>query len=225
MGGCGVDLRALVPQPVQPLARKLNWRVLPGAQLRRWRERGYSMPAPTTVKWAVLHRYGRASDTWIETGTFVGETTEFLARSAKHVFSIEPEPRLAAGARSRFRTSDNVTIIEGLSEDHIDGILDSVHGPLSLWLDGHYSAGPTHRGPADTPIVRELQAVQRRLDRFNRITILVDDVRCFDPTNPEYASYPTRSWLVEWADGCGLDWMVEHDIFIAMKPARHAAEG
>ena len=142
--------------------------------------------------------------TSIETGTYFGGTTDFLARSAKHVYSIEPEPNLATRAMQRFASRDNVTIIQGLSEEHIGGLLDSVSGPLSLWLDGHFSAGVTFQGPVDTPIQQELNAIARRIHRLDVVTVCVDDVRCFDPRNPEYSPYPNRSWLVQWADSCGL---------------------
>ena len=174
------------------------------------------MPAPTQVKWAVLHRYGGTTDTWIETGTYLGDTTEYLARTAKHVFSIEPEDNLAMRAAKKFSLHNNVTIIHGLSEDHIDNLLDSVEGPVSLWLDGHYSAGITFKGPIDTPIERELDAIARRLYRLDVAAVFIDDVRCFNPQIPDYAAYPHRSSLVRWAENCQLDWTIEHDIFVAM---------
>ena len=175
------------------------------------------MPAPIDVKWDVLRRYGRPNSTWIETGTFLGDTTAFLARSAKMVYSIEPSEMLSAKARARFHGVANVTIIRALSEDVLDDLIASVDGPLSLWLDGHYSAGITHKGPQDTPIREELATVERHLGRFPDISVLVDDVRCFDPAIPEYASYPSRTWLVEWADRNGLAWTIEHDIFVAAR--------
>lgn len=175
------------------------------------------MPAPTSVKWAVLHRYGGSTDTWIETGTYLGETTEFLSRSAKHVFSIEPETELAARATKRFASRDNVTIINGLSEDHIGGLLDLVRGPLSLWLDGHFSAGVTFQGPVDTPIRQELHAIAQRIHHLDVVAVCIDDARCFEPESTQYSSYPNRSWLVHWADNLGFDWTIEQDIFVAKR--------
>lgn len=175
------------------------------------------MPAPVLVKWGVLQRWGISQGTWIETGTYWGDTTAFLASTAKHVYSIEPDLEMAVRAQERFQRSGNVTVIHGLSEDHIGEVLDRVTGPLSLWLDGHFSGPGTHRGPLDTPIVKELEAIQSRLQKFKEISVLVDDVRLFDPTNPEFASYPNRSWLVGWADQSDLEWSIEHDIFVARK--------
>ena len=56
-----------------------------------------------------------------------------------------------------------------------------------------------------------------RLDRFEDVRILIDDARCFDPQLKEYADYPSRSNLVQWAERNGLFWTIESDIFIACK--------
>lgn len=210
------NLWRFVPASWAPTARRIKYRswdkspVLAGVE---WSQRGFTMPAPRRVKWTVLHRYGRPSDTWVETGTFLGLTTEFLAKQAKHVYSIEPEPRLAADAKRKFSGTSNVTILPGLSEDEFPKLLPKIEGSVSFWLDGHYSAGFTHRGPADTPIREELDALEAHLDRFTAVTILVDDVRCFDPNDPEFATYPNRTWLVNWADAHGMQWTIDTDIF------------
>ena len=186
-------------------------------QETRWRSKQYQVPAPIRVKWAVLQAYGMPEGTWIETGTFFGDTTEFLARKASHIYSIEPSPILAERARRRFVSKPNVTVLEGLSEDHFARTLEELSGTVSLWLDGHYSGGPTHKGPVETPIISELEAVKETLQRFSRLAVCVDDFRCFAGRNSGDPAYPTRSWLVEWAERCDLDWTVEHDIFVACK--------
>jgi len=201
------------PQPAPTPAQRRKAHRL--RVLENWEQRGFSMPAPKRVKWSVLSRYGRATDTWIETGTYRGDTTAFLAKEAAHVYSIEPGPDLAKAATERFADNDRVTIAEGLSEDRLPEILAKVEGPVSFWLDGHFSAGVTHRGPADTPIREELAAIEEHLPRLGEVRVLVDDVRCFDPTNPGFSTYPTRGWLVEWAERNKLNWAIEHDIFAA----------
>lgn len=184
---------------------------------KKWADRAYDMPAPQAVKWSVLTRYGHPSGIWIETGTYLGGTTAFLAATAKHVYSIEPMPELAQAAIERFTSTPNVTIIQGLSEDCLPGILDGIQEPVSFWLDGHFSAGNTFQGPSDTPIREELAAIEPHLSRWSTVTVLVDDVRCFDPSNPSFAHYPTRGWLVEWAQRNDLNWLIEHDIFVARR--------
>ena len=114
----------------------------------------------------------------------------------------------------------NVEVVRGLSEEVPPGLLDRAGPVLAVWLDGHYSAGLTHRGPQDTPIRFELDAISARLENFDRLVILVDDVRCFDPRIDSYSTYPPREFLVEWACAHDLWWTIEHDIFIAVKGER-----
>lgn len=184
-------------------------------QMREWRGRDYQMPAPIFIKQMVLSTYGNRTGCWIETGTFLGDTTDFLAKAAKHVYSIEPSPELVARARKRFQKRTNVSVLEGLSENLLGSVLDSLRGPVSLWLDGHWSGGFTFQGPQDTPILDELQIIEERLNRFDDIRIFIDDVRCFASHGDDASPYPSRTQLVEWADKNNLKWMIVSDIFVA----------
>ena len=85
---------------------------------------------------------------------------------------------------------------------------------MNFWLDGHFSAGATFQGELDTPIISELDAIAANLPNLLPIAILIDDVRCFDPTLPEYATYPPLDVLVDWARKHDLRWHIEHDIMI-----------
>jgi hypothetical protein len=88
-------------------------------------------------------------------------------------------------------------------------------GAVNFWLDGHYSGGITHQGPTDCPICAELEAIEKNLSHFAAVTVLIDDIRCFDPSIPEYADYPDVDYLVDWARKNKLRWHIEHDIFAA----------
>lgn len=188
-----------------------------------WADREYAMPAPQKVKWAVLQRLGGQTDTWVETGTYLGDTTAVLAATAKHVYSIEPGPDLVRRAMQRFASRENVTILEGLSEERLPELLPELQGPVSFWLDGHYSAGITHRGPVDTPIKQELALIEQHTSHLGPVTVLIDDIRMFDPTVPEFAAYPSRGWLAQWAERQNMTWTIEHDIFAAWSMTRSPA--
>jgi hypothetical protein len=162
-----------------------------------------------------LIRNGFPGATWVETGTYLGATTELLARHGSSVYSIEPQPILYENAKVHFSLFRNVEIINGLSEDIFPVLLPTLSGDVNFWLDGHFSGGVTHKGSVDTPIVEELEAVSSNMKRFSNICVMVDDVRCFNPEVAEYSAYPPLIQLVEWAEGAGLRWHVEHDIFIA----------
>ncbi len=181
----------------------------------QWSKRGYAAPSPHFIKQGCLRRNGLPEATWVETGTFLGQTTQLLARHGTQVYSIEPEPKLFARARTLFSKCSNVEILNGTSEEVFPTLLPRITGDVNFWLDGHYSAGITFKGPQDTPILDELECISRNIDNFGRICVLVDDIRCFNPRLPEYATYPSLDTLVDWATRHKLDWHIEHDIFIA----------
>lgn len=184
----------------------------------QWLKRDYASPSPHFIKQRCLLRNGIPDATWIETGTFLGYTTQFLAKHGTHVYSIEPEPKLFARACTLFRHSSNVEILNGTSEEVFPILLTRIKGDVNFWLDGHYSAGITFKGPQETPILDELDCISRHIDNFGRICVLVDDTRCFNSRLPEYATYPSLDSLVHWATRNKLDWHIEHDIFIAKTP-------
>jgi hypothetical protein len=180
-----------------------------------WADREFAAPSPLFVKQAVLLRNGLRDATWVETGTYRGDTTSVLSKIAKMVYSIEPEPTLFSKAEEKFRETSNVKIIKGLSEDVLPKLLPSIRGDVCFWLDGHYSEGITFRGPKDTPILDELDAIAQNLAKLGRVVVMIDDVRCFDPGNPEFSAYPPIDPLVDWARKHDLAWHIEHDIFVA----------
>jgi len=181
----------------------------------QWEERGYAAPSPHFIKQRCLLRNGFPSATWVETGTFLGQTTQLLAKHAAKVYSIEPEPKLFARAQKLFSSEKHVEILNGSSEVVFPDLLPRLRGNVNFWLDGHYSAGITFKGAQDTPILDELASISRNIDSFGKICVLVDDIRCFNPLLPEYSTYPSLDNLVVWATEHKLNWHIEHDIFIA----------
>lgn len=180
-----------------------------------WVLRGAEPPAPQSVKLSVLRRWSRLGDQWIETGTYLGSTTAFLSKRATSVVTIEPEPRLAQLAERRFARKKNVTVINATSEDAFTNAVRELTGSVAFWLDGHYSAGITHRADEETPAKMELEAIAKEIGRFTHVTVFVDDFRSFSGSRKEKSSYPPRAFLVDWAESQGFSWTVEHDIFVA----------
>ncbi|MDD2818505.1 MAG: hypothetical protein PHN51_06880 [Candidatus Nanopelagicales bacterium] len=181
----------------------------------RWKRNGYSVPAPQSVKLEVLKRHGNTLGTWVETGTYLGDTTKVLGASAKRVISIEPSKDLVIRARKRFQGKANIEIVEGLSEEVFEKVLSGISGSVCFWLDGHASGGLTHRGPVVTPIRYELLAIGKLKNQFDSMVVFIDDFRGFGFKADQDADYPSRSYLVNWADSLELSWTVEHDIFVA----------
>ena len=178
----------------------------------RWRGQKYSSPSPQHVKIGILTANALPNAIWIETGTYLGDTTSKLSKIAKRVISIEPQKELSEFASRRFRKRPNVEIINSPSEDCIKEILNKVTGPTCFWLDGHYSGDITFQGAEVSPINIELSAISDYL-RSNKVVIFIDDFRLF--VNSVETGYPAHTTLVAWAVENALSWTVEQDIFIA----------
>jgi len=179
-----------------------------------WTERGYSVPCPRFIKDPVLKRENLPDSIWIETGTFLGDTTQLLAEISSKVYTIEPEPNLYARAKERFANNPKVSVINNISENALPALLNEVEGNVCFWLDGHYSGGITFAGPNDTPLAHELTEIQKHLHRFSATMIAIDDIRSCGKKHA-YGEYPSLDSLVDWARSNGLEWHIEYDIFIA----------
>ena len=177
-----------------------------------WRRSNYSSPSPQHIKIGILKSNSLQNATWIETGTYLGDTTSKLARIAKKVISIEPQFELSKFASSRLKRHVNVQIINNTSESCIAKVLDGIIGPACFWLDGHYSGDVTFQGSEISPISTELAAISNYLGN-NEVVVFVDDFRLF--VNSAATGYPPHSTLVAWAAENNLSWTVEQDIFIA----------
>jgi hypothetical protein len=137
------------------------------------------------------------TETFVETGTFLGETVDYLKNDFKHLVSIELNDVLASRAKQRFHNNSNVQIMQGDSAVQLSSILSKIESPIVFWLDGHYSSSfniggeciVTGRGAKDTPVMEELTQIKNHLRK--RSIILIDDARLFNGTN----DYPTLKQL------------------------------
>jgi hypothetical protein len=167
--------------------------------LRQWLERrralrqlareGWQEPLPHFLKVAILVAEARAfrAEVFVETGTFLGDTTAALASEVRAIHTLEVEPSLRARAVKRFRNAPHVNVVLGDSGTALPGILAGLApgDRVMFWLDGHYSGGFTGRGERDCPVVEELHAIAA--SGLRAVHILIDDLRVFG-TNPEYPS-------------------------------------
>lgn len=184
------------------------------AMLIKWQNNNYAMPAPHFIKQKVLLRNVIKNAITIETGTNSGDTAKILSKYSTIVYTLEPSKKLYKLAEKNLRKSKNIILVNKTSEEYLGGLLKTLKGKVNIWLDGHYSGGETYKGKIDTPIIHELKQIELNLNNFESIVILIDDVRLFEEI-PNNSGYPSRSYLVNWANKHNLDWKIELDIFIA----------
>jgi len=164
--------------------------------IREWERNGSPSPPPHPLKQHNLRSIARRHGlkTLVETGTFYGDMIEALKQDFETIYSIELSDELHKKAVLRFAGQANVELIQGDSGRELKALLERIKTPSLFWLDGHYSAGVTARGPKDSPIVEELSHIFDAPDLGH--VIVVDDARLFG-VEP---GYPTVEELSEFVN-------------------------
>jgi len=163
----------------------------------KWYEAKFVIPQ-YSEKRAIILEYKKTygCDTFVETGTFLGETVEVMRHHFKKVYSIELAEALAIKAQKRFEKNPEVTILQGDSGTKLGEIVPILAPPVLYWLDGHFSGSmyigdelvETASGDLHSPIIKELECLLAKGIEGN--VILIDDARLFVGQGgyPEYNS-------------------------------------
>ncbi len=147
-----------------------------------------------------LSKQYQCSEVFIETGTYMGDTIEYLKHDFNRLFSIELNEDLAAKAAKRFSSETKIRIVQGDSATQLASILSDIQTPVVFWLDGHYSSEfqsgdeyiVTGKGEKDTPVMEEL--IQISQHPVKNHVILIDDARLFNGND----DYPTKQQVSEF---------------------------
>jgi hypothetical protein len=114
---------------------------------------------------------------FVETGTYRGVTTLYMAERVERCFTVELDPDLCKQARASFAARNNIKLYEGDSATQLGQILIEIAEPTLFWLDGHYSGAGTAAGEARSPILYELGLIFAHHCREHYI--MIDDAREF----------------------------------------------
>ena len=127
-------------------------------QFREWVQfvrRDFSSPSPHFLKMRTLMSFANRNGDWVETGTYMGGTSKYLAQRFPNVVSIEPSEYFHQYSKSRLKKFKNIRLLNGTSEDLFESALISAAPCGNLWLDGHFSNGGTFLGSKISPISEE----------------------------------------------------------------------
>lgn len=160
-------------------------------QLLLWYKNGKPLPTPHIVKQSTIKDYAKKFqiETFIETGTYMGSTTNSVKNTFKKIYTIELDEKLYQHAKKKFHNSAHIKVSKGDSSKVLPTILKNIKEPCLFWLDAHYSKGITAKSNKDTPIIEELGFI---LDHpIKKHIILIDDADCFNGTR----DFPTINYL------------------------------
>lgn len=169
---------------IMPDAFDFLYAIRYGLRAFRYRKCGWPVSPDYWVKRSMILREGIRiqARSFVETGTFLGDTTWFMRNHFSSIHSIELSENLATLAKNRFAKWGNIKIIQGDSSICLREIVSGIKSPALFWLDGHYSGGITALGKKECPVWDELHSIQSSNLRFS---IMIDDAREFS-RNPAY---------------------------------------
>jgi hypothetical protein len=126
----------------------------------------------------------------VETGTFLGDTTELMSQTGLPVFTFELNPRNYGYARARFWRTRNVKLLHGDSRTGLrrlfEGALHSLSsGTLFFYLDAHWND--------DVPLAEELDII---FGRCPLAVVMIDDFEVPSDAGYGYDDYGPGKALV-----------------------------
>ena len=190
--------------------------------IKNWRSRNFSPPSPDVIKHQVLVSNNLNESLWIETGTYYGETTKLLSKISKKTISIEADKNLYETSKKKLKDLKNIEILNGKSEDLLNKVISENldFKNICIYLDAHLCQDHLRNTKTfgsettATPILNELEVVSKYIINFEKIVVLIDDIRLFQGS---FQNYPNKNALVEWCKENNFLWEIEHDIFICKK--------
>lgn len=134
--------------------------------------------APKKLIYSIQEKFQYSN--FIETGTYMGETSIWASAYFKNVFTIEVNPELSSEAAMRAGGKTNIRFINGDSSVELGKTSEKLTGSCVYWLDGHWCGGVS-KITAECPLMGELHAIKEKDDDV----VLIDDARFFMGIVPE----------------------------------------
>ncbi len=135
--------------------------------------------------------------TFVETGTYLGNTSLWAANLFEKVITVEFSKSIYEETKNRLKSTKNIEPLFGDSRQLLPQIVPKLNTPTLFWLDGHWSGDNTSGNENQCPLIDELNAINKSdVAHF----ILIDDARYLIapppiPLRPE--QWPTLSDVVK----------------------------
>ena len=144
--------------------------------------------------------------TFVETGTYQGDSLNVAAEFFPECHSIEMSQELYEAAKKQFADHSNITLHQGESASILEANSKRfAERPVVFWLDAHWCVGENTAGQdSQSPLREELRAIKKL---HPQSVVLIDDARLYLCPPPE----PHRF----------ADWPDFHDLVILLQSIGH----
>ena len=142
----------------------------------------------------ILRRFPRYStiQTFVETGTFRGETIETMGKLFPHCHTIELSKELYETARNKYKSTP-IMFHHGDSVEVLRTLIPMIRENAIFFLDAHWCGRSSGRGQKDVPLLEELMMIA---DRPYSDLLIIDDYRLFSTKrNEDWSEISVRSVL------------------------------
>jgi glycosyltransferase involved in cell wall biosynthesis len=137
-------------------------------------------------------------NTFVETGTFQGDTIDKVKNYFKEIYTIELSAEYHQHAKIRFENIDYIHPIHGDSVKVLTRLVhDLSNRPTLYWLDAHWCVASNTAGElSQCPLLGEIESIHQL--HMNSV-IIIDDARLFlapPPMPHEISQWPTFDEII-----------------------------
>ena len=139
-----------------------------------------------------LHDDFKNYSNFVETGTYLGDTTFCVEPYFDNIYTIEIKKDFFENVKNKYQ-GNKIHFYHGDSSQVLKEILPSLKGKSIIFLDGHWSADNTGRGDKDCPLYEEISNINKLHEE--EVIIIIDDVRLFGKgPNKRGKDHDTCNW-------------------------------
>jgi len=113
--------------------------------------------------------------TFVETGTYKGETVKWARGKFESIISIEISPEFLHRVGMELLDARDVLLIGGDSRERLAPVCRGLHNaPVLFWLDAHWTGEPEYKDPkGHLPLLDEIDAINENY--YGLHAIMIDD--------------------------------------------------
>ncbi len=127
--------------------------------------------------------------TFVETGTFQGDTSVWASQHFQKVFTVEFAKHIYESTSIIYSHVKNIEFLWGHTKEQLKLVVPQLNEPALFWLDAHWMGGGTAGENDECPLLEELQIINNsECEHF----ILIDDARLF--LSPPPSPHRIEQW-------------------------------